>query len=125
MEDWQEIAQNLEAERDRYLAASSKSNSSKSVLPIKKPRRKPTIPSADPNERTSAKPVKKKPWKPTPKPEHRITLRVRRKQLAEDEEFMHESFAISKLEAENEARKAAEAAGYPIHTFIINWDKLK
>ncbi|MCK2182826.1 hypothetical protein [Halomonas getboli] len=51
---------------------------------------------------------------------HIVKLAVRTKQLELDTVFEHRSTSISKLEAQMEAEKAANKAGYPIIGYVID-----
>lgn len=54
----------------------------------------------------------------------KVTLKVRKKQLAADEFFSHTVDTISELQAELEAKKAARAAGWPIIAYVQDIQKV-
>ncbi|MCG7602100.1 hypothetical protein MHM84_20375 [Halomonas sp. McH1-25] len=74
-----------------------------------------------------AKPVKRKPTKSSVGQTQkglRVKLAVRKKQISLDEEFIHESRSISRLDAQLEAERAARAAGYPIVGYVIDIESM-
>lgn len=107
----EDFEKTLQADIDRFTK--SHSTDSKQIFKAKS---SPSDKKAPPTKCKD----KKKPWRSKPKPNHKVTLRVRKKQLSADDEFVHESFKVSKLEAEIEARKAAHDAGWPIVAYIID-----
>ncbi|MGP9796958.1 hypothetical protein ACT3UJ_06335 [Halomonas sp. 86] len=109
----EDFEKTLQADIDRFTK--SHSTNSEQIFKAK------SLPSDKKAPSTQCK-DKKKPWRSKPKPNHKVTLCVRKKQLAADEKFVHESLKVSKLEAEIEARKAALDAGWPIVTYIIDWE---
>ena len=54
----------------------------------------------------------------------KVTLKVRKKQLAPDEFFEHTEDTLSELQAEIEAKKAARAAGWPIVAYVQDVQKV-
>lgn len=61
-------------------------------------------------------------WKPKGKVVHRITLRVQKKHIAAYEFYTHDSYKLSKLDSEKDAKDAANNAGYPIIVFVEKWE---
>ncbi|KGE78169.1 MULTISPECIES: hypothetical protein [Halomonas] len=73
----------------------------------------------------TTRPAAKKPQPPRAsasemKTGHIVKLAVRTKQLEMDTAFEYHSTSISKLEAQMEAEKAANKAGYPIIGYVID-----
>lgn len=112
MSELTELEISLQAQIDAYQKQQTKPQS---VLPTK------TKPLS--SNRPCAAKAKKKAWKPKPKPLHRITLGVRKKALAHEQPYVHESFCVAQLDAELEAKKAAEEAGWHV-AWVLDRERL-
>lgn len=73
---------------------------------------------------TEGKPKAVPPTAYAPTGKLKVTLKVRKKQLAIDEFFDHTVDTLSELHAEVEARKAARAAGWPIIAYVQDIQKV-
>jgi hypothetical protein len=126
MSDLQEFEEALRANVDSFNRASEKPLPKKrvqglamSVSPVTDPVSAPTKDNIAGEE---SKKVAKR-WEPSEGiTQHIITLRVQKKQIAPPELFTFLSPKLSRLVAENDARKAAKAAGYPVISFIEKWE---
>lgn len=136
----QQFAAALEASRNEYLKQQSTppghTKSAPSLLSSVTRTRRPApaappaisdhrAPEAPAIGKASAKLKQRKAkdvWKPKGKVVHRVTLRVRKKEIAVDEFYTHDSFKLSKLDAEKDAKDAANRAGFPVIAFIEEWE---
>lgn len=116
MSSLENLESSMQKDIDRFIAQQDKPQS---LLPVKRSK-----PDAEANGSTPKHKEKKKVWTPKTKPNHRITLSVRKKEIAHNEKFVFESTKLSKLEAELEARKAANSAGFPIIAYVEEWEYL-
>lgn len=102
-DDLEDFEKSINQEIDAFLEAESKpAKPQKTTAPAAK---KPQPPRASASEMKTG---------------HVVKLAVRTKQLELDTAFEYHSTSISKLEAQMEAEKAANKAGYPIIGYVID-----